>query len=264
MSGKAGMRWRTKKERESKPSCLYCGQEFIRLRTQSSKTFCSCRCANQHRGLARRPSYKCLQCGRDYYRHKHPGDVLRFCSRECSFAYKARKRKSLPIVPCRECGKEFASIHQAQYCSDECRRIKRNKHSNGYDAAKRHYHCKECGVSFAPEYGDKSRIFCSEVCRKRYGNRIGKAVRRARTRGLESESVDPFRVFQRHGWRCYLCGCETPRSLRGTLDARAPELDHITPLAKAGSHTYANTACACRECNQTKHDKPIGQLRLLG
>ena len=43
------------------------------------------------------------------------------------------------------------------------------------------------------------------------------------------------------------CRCIGP-----SHDARAPELDHVVPLASGGAHTYANSACACRECNILK------------
>jgi 5-methylcytosine-specific restriction endonuclease McrA len=50
--------------------------------------------------------------------------------------------------------------------------------------------------------------------------------------------------------------------LRGTHADRAPELDHILPLAAGGDHTFDNVACACRKCNQAKGALPLGQIRL--
>ncbi|WP_413247018.1 HNH endonuclease [Sphingomonas sp. 1P06PA] len=70
-------------------------------------------------------------------------------------------------------------------------------------------------------------------------------------------------MFERDGWRCHLCHRSTPKRLRGSYKPSAPELDHIVPLAKGGSHTRANTACACRQCNGAKSDRVYGQPSLF-
>lgn len=72
------------------------------------------------------------------------------------------------------------------------------------------------------------------------------------TKPRNGERFDPYSVFDRDGWVCQLCGCDTPRSHRGTLQGNAPELDHIVPLARGGVHSQANTQCACRACNGAK------------
>src|SRR5690606_31051798 len=82
--------------------------------------------------------------------------------------------------------------------------------------------------------------------------RAEKAARRAVELGAQSDVIDPIEVFKRDGWRCYLCGCDTPRSLRGTNDPRAPELEHVVALANGGTHTWGNVRCACRACNAAK------------
>jgi 5-methylcytosine-specific restriction endonuclease McrA len=53
-------------------------------------------------------------------------------------------------------------------------------------------------------------------------------------------------------WRCHICGALTLKQMRGTTHLLAPEIDHVVPLARGGEHTYANTACAHRRCNQAK------------
>jgi 5-methylcytosine-specific restriction endonuclease McrA len=88
-----------------------------------------------------------------------------------------------------------------------------------------------------------------------------KALSRGKVDG--AERFDPLEVLARDGWRCHICGVSTPKRLRGTFDDRAPELDHIIPLAAGGEHTRLNTACACRKCNIAKSNKPLGQLRLV-
>jgi HNH endonuclease len=64
--------------------------------------------------------------------------------------------------------------------------------------------------------------------------------------------VNIEKVFDRDGWRCKNCRVRSPRYLRGTSDLRAPELDHIIPLALGGDHDYDNVQLLCRKCNGAK------------
>lgn len=77
------------------------------------------------------------------------------------------------------------------------------------------------------------------------------------------ENVNPIKVFERDKWKCQICGVKTPRKLRGTLDDRAPELDHVMPLSLGGAHSYMNTQCACRKCNAEKSNTPPAQPSLF-
>lgn len=88
-------------------------------------------------------------------------------------------------------------------------------------------------------------------------------ARKMRQRTQTVEAVNPIKVFERDGWRCQLCKRPTPRKLRGSLDDRAPELDHILPVSVGGEHSYLNTQCACRACNAAKSNKPMGQMLLI-
>ena len=133
-------------------------------------------------------------------------------------------------------------------------------------------HCVTCRCWFTPWTGrGGTSVTCSTECHNvraenqlKKSRRIGKAMRRARQRGADSEAVDPMLVFYRDKWICQICGSRTPQRKRGTHDPRAPELDHIVPLAMGGSHKYTNTQCACRECNQRKGASIVGQGHLFG
>jgi 5-methylcytosine-specific restriction endonuclease McrA len=118
--------------------------------------------------------------------------------------------------------------------------------------------CRQCGVEFAPEYGDKRRVFYSDKCLQLRNDRVLRGKRRAREYGVEAQSIDPIAIFERDGWRCYMCKTVTPRQLRGTLHDLAPEIDHILPYSAGGAHTLDNVACACRKCNQNKGAKILG------
>ena len=165
---------------------------------------------------------------------------------------------------CVQCNVWFWSVLQKRTRCDYC-----TKH---YTQAKAR-HCVACGCWFTPWTGrGGTSATCSIECHNaraesqlKKSRRIGKAQRRARQRGADSEAVDPMLVFYRDKWTCQICGSRTPQRKRGTHDPRAPELDHIVPLAMGGAHKYINTQCACRECNQRKGGVSIvGQGHLFG
>lgn len=162
-------------------------------------------------------------------------------------ASKQAERATSPKT-CPACAATFISKSKAQiYCAAACK--------DSRDRSPRP--CKECGVEFAPEYGNKRRIFCSEGCGRRFSRRgrpdHGKNHRqRARHHGVEYEAVDRLKVFERDRWRCQVCGEKTPKRLLGGRKHRSPELDHRVPMAMGGGHTWANVQCACRECNSRK------------
>lgn len=173
--------------------------------------------------------------------------------------WKKRQSKALTL-PCQHCGRVFRVFPGRQdqkACSRACannlrigQRLSRVLHKRA---------CRRCGAEFMAK---QSRVSACDKCRRREHRSISKGVRRAKMRGVNAESVNPLKVFARDGWRCQLCNGATPGRLRGTLEPNAPELDHIVPISKGGSHTYANTQCACRRCNGVKGANVVGQLRL--
>lgn len=200
----------------------------------------------------------CAVCGISFLRQQRRADAALCCSRECGFELirqrgalsrlitaekrlyaRWSKRANAPPKPapkpdkvCRDCGVEVAK--GTQRC-DLCRATatERNKHR--------------------AKFSEASKV----------AKRTAKARRKAIERGTHAERFDPFEIFERDRWRCHLCGCKTPKRLRGTYQDRAPELDHIVPLSKGGQHTRTNTACSCRKCNHAKGGRPLGQLRLV-
>jgi len=197
------------------------------------------------------------------------GRPRRFCSDRCQGrAARARKPKAARTPRlCSVCGSEYQALSTTggTCASASCvkeRERRRNVLSGVQRKALSARTCKRCGTGFTPAYGDKRRGFCSRQCLRATIRRIGKQVRRARLRGNVAERVDPLVVFGRDKWTCQICKRPTPQKQRGTVDGSAPELDHIVPLSLGGEHTYANTQCACRRCNQAKGAKVLGQFRL--
>lgn len=124
--------------------------------------------------------------------------------------------------------------------------------------------CRDCGANISDR--GLSAVLCVKCAdsNARAYRKAWKAGTRLRDRSQRIEKFDPVEVLERDGWKCHLCGGKTPKSLRGTYEPNAPELDHIIPLAKGGEHSRSNTACACRRCNIAKSDRPLGQIRLFG
>lgn len=219
------------------------------------------------------PDAQCRHCNATF-RPSHR-DRTSYCSRPCAFAGRAadkaarlaakvaeRSQRVYPKRNCSECSTEFRSSQTHQlYCSKPCSTRASEKRNRLVDRSARR--CAECDTAFAPDYGSKRRRFCSDGCAKRAARRPGRIKRKAKQRAASVETVDPLKVFERDGWRCQLCGVKTPRSKRGSIHPRAPELDHIVPLAAGGEHSYRNTQCACRACNARKGARPLGQPRLL-
>jgi len=173
------------------------------------------------------------------------------------------ERQPKALKYCKICGAEA----NGAYCGDKCRKVKACRDSHELNKAKKVLKarpCKECGAVFTPEYGNKKRDFCSDLCGHKNARRQRKQKERARMRGAKFEGVNAMEVFARDGWRCQLCKAKLKRKDRGTFKDMAPELDHIVPLSKGGEHSYRNTQCVCRKCNSDKGSNEIGQLRMFG
>ena len=254
-------------------TCPTCGAQFLghHLRVYCSRKCQPCEIAKVRKRV-QSYTYDCAVCGRTYSPTKKEHSTT--CSRECGAEWTglkaAAKANGLRVVasiaraPCKGCGRMFGKAGREAYCSADCRK-EAQRVSTLPDAAT----CKGCGATYQPHSsGGMPSRYCGEECRAsayRAHARSAKIRRKARLRGAVTvERVDPLRVFARDGWRCCECGRSTPSRLRGSTDARAPELDHIVPLAGGGEHSYRNTRCLCRACNGRKADGPGGQLLLFG
>lgn len=223
---------------------------------------------------------RCEGCGRTFPIWRD--GAMRYCSRACAGLdigseiarerkavrqrnYKAVVRKHFQHREqkvCPSCQQLFlTALSRQTYCSSACW-VK----SRRVDKAPRS--CPQCACMFTPFPGRKPRTFCSAACRLKYFRIAhGKSHRhRARRYGVPYEPVNRLKVFERDRWTCQICGAKTPRKLMGTIDKRAPELDHRIPMAPphSGGHTYVNCQCACRDCNIRKGSRLIlGQMQLF-
>lgn len=250
--------------------CKVCKKGFKPYR--KGVKYCSRQCL--HISLKRKKEYRCKQCQKWFL--PKANNRTTFCSRECSFANqktnrklrrRARKCRRIYLNNCRICGKVFAALRKRNNCSEKCRKEYNNRKTYNF-AKERHGNrkikCKECLNWFVKEYGIKKRVFCSSKCSMKYSGRNEKAKRRCRLKESEYESINPIEIFERDGWRCQICKRKTLKNKRGTAHLKAPELDHIIPVANGGPHTHINVQCACRACNLWKSNTHEGQARLFG
>ena len=261
------------------PTCTICGNVIARrinkingLESKAQRKYCSTRCRNARPKPNRKPRTQadrlaniepspvaCRGCGITAWRKVSHNDAGKYCSRECHYQAKAdvgNERQALARMAAAWQWKPSAVvvierdalIRIARYVE---RRVRLTNT------------CAQCSTVFATRRnGGLHRKLCQE-CRAANvsrARRVCKARRRARERGLGSQSIDPLRVFDRDGWRCVLCGVVTPKRLRGTIHGNAPELDHIVPISQGGLHTWGNVQCTCRNCNQEKGATARGQL----
>lgn len=257
--------------------CGWCSKSMV-LKPSVTKvqSYCSITCsmkARRHREGAhqRVKLIACVACGksRAVRRSIRIGkESGKYCSRECAFHSRALVCKEAAAL--RRIALNWAPkpnlLVQAEIAA--LRRIARFVGRR----IKTLRPCTACGTRTIG-YGERKRICasCKQEKIRQYRKtapsrkahkRIYKARRRAIERGLHADQIDPIKVFERDGWRCHLCGCKTPRHLRGTCEPNAPEMDHVIPLAAGGTHTWGNVKCSCRRCNGSKAAKPFGQLGL--
>lgn len=260
-------------------TCKQCGTQL----SGRQKLYCTPRCRDMHisRAKGRTPreeitknaacnqTHTCKWCDVEF-KPKRAGRA-NYCSRDCCFEFRKAKKNLINEMSvshkvyrtkCVVCDVRFDGVHGTLYCSDNCRMtfysIKSKSLHNPVA-----FKCKECGCDCETSYGDTRSVYCSNKCSRRYNKRIRRKMERARLRNVKVETVDPIKVFNRDGWRCQICGKKTPKAKRGSIDERAPELDHIVPLSAGGEHSYANTQCACRQCNARKGGTVYGQLQFF-
>ncbi|MGY1439522.1 HNH endonuclease [Streptomyces reniochalinae] len=81
--------------------------------------------------------------------------------------------------------------------------------------------------------------------------------RRALEAGATVGVVSRWRVHERDGWTCHICGDPVDRIAKAPA-LNAPVLDHVIPLARGGEHSEANIKTAHFYCNSVKRDLEHG------
>lgn len=233
------------------------------------------------------PFVACKGCGKQF-KPKHR-DRMQYCTRQCAYEHAhqwshkvtddLQARKARPIEAkrlklskdlaelvkdkpstyrsvwfrsCRTCDKPYVARNKrGWYCCESCKNPPLIMESRA---------CQTCAAEFETTQKSQKK-YCTASCipdTKHFKARALKA-------GVPYHAVSPFKVFERDGWRCQICGKSTPKTQRGKHKHNSPELDHRIPLALNGPHHYDNVQCACRQCNGEKNSHVIlGQLPMFG
>jgi hypothetical protein len=280
-------------------SCAICGLAFeARDRGKATKQVCSTRCRNVRnkrqrdpeglkadRRRARRTVERvCQWCGVSFTARvgsRDPNAGRVYCSAKCHGAAKGERYGSLANEErVRRSPLDPTSPIRVRECSGGCG-VLRTLHGSctswKCDACSAPVsfvmgHCQRCGLPYVGRwFGTSSSPYCSETCSQaaaskrqvlKYGWNASAWRKRCRVMGLEYEVIHRASVYERDGWRCGLCGKAVSRDIRGRRRG-APSLDHIIPLSRGGSHTYANVQLAHFECNAAKGNRGQQQLSLF-
>jgi hypothetical protein len=239
--------------------CALCGKTFTPY--LKKLRFCSPECSStSNRRIQDRT---CQHCSKSF-RPKH-GKYTTFCSRDCSFAFKAGHKKPrfctvyFPI--CSHCGGIFtARKYTDRFCSAECR-----PKPIYIPKPIRTIACVSCGCAMKTLPGRGStRLYCDPCAEiaKRDTRNAAKRLRKARRKDAFVERVIRQRIYERDRWKCGICkrkvdpSLEVPHPLSKTID-------HIIPLSKGGTHEPRNVQLAHFICNSKRSNKGGVQLRLM-
>jgi 5-methylcytosine-specific restriction endonuclease McrA len=130
--------------------------------------------------------------------------------------------------------------------------------NNGINNSIRRECAGKCGVVLFVAHG--TGLVSCDLCKekaKRKARRMKAAENKRRKRGGKVHGVtyDPYAVFKRDKWKCYMCNNKTQK--KNIYSHNAAEIDHVIPLSKGGKDIPSNVKCCCRRCNGEKGDRLI-------
>lgn len=110
--------------------------------------------------------------------------------------------------------------------------------------------CADCREPFTSRVPNAKR--CAD-CRRKHANRRGDRGyhKRAVHYGVEYVHINKVSIFERDGWRCYLCRKKVRRAWLAGHPMNAT-LDHIVPMSCGGGHVPTNVRTCCWACNIAK------------
>lgn len=212
--------------------------------------------------------YTCSHCGVLWKKETITQGPKKYCSEKCQRLAQEIKGLRWKPVTCKICGKVFLS--QSSHVTKHCMACAPKAIAERHAQRRKTYICKKCGKPFQRVNRPQDmHVFCSRKCAgtgepgKSTGPKqwtFGNTRSKAKALGVVYESVNPRKVFERDGWRCWICGRKLLESDRGMVKPEAPEIDHVIPMSTGGPHTYGNTKACCRRCNCAKLDEDFSFL----
>lgn len=180
------------------------GNEWVRARWGAYGPWAS---------LARMSWFRCEWCGKHSHRNlsgtnKAKGYEQRWCSMAC------RTGQAASLKSERDAARKIAVAE---------RRRSRRKAPVYWAAVLHRQTAKvvtcDCGVQFCPLFKVGKHMKRCPPCQEKECRDQRAAARKAGKVRLKTQwvqMVKPSVVFERDGWKCYICGVATPKALRGT------------------------------------------------
>lgn len=249
-------------KKQQKGKCIFCQKTFvISLLNSERQKYCSTKCRSYHyleKNPDKKPKYEpkihmkqCVYCN-EVFETKFK--IKNFCCKDHESKYKEKERNKNRTIKlykynCKHCSKKGLSKRKKDFCSEKCYGIYRNKKKNNVERKLRR--CAYC-----KKWHRKKRKCCCEVCTKKYNRNSGwrkhsKRMIAARMNGQFDADIDIYKLIERDGGQCYLCGDVVLFNLHYN-DAKYPTIEHVIPISKGGTHSWDNVKVACRDCNSRK------------
>lgn len=202
--------------------------------------------------LARRPASErvlhfCIDCG-----------DLRWGLKYCYPCSLDRAKRLARAMTCERCGFRYKSHPENRYCSWDCESADRQeREAAALPAIERMYAllsrpgakpCWHCGTPVPPN----RKRFCSPKCTSSYHSHVHDHFGQYTTPELFSH----WAIYDREGWRCYVCHELLNPELRGQKKY-GPALDHLVPRLHPlyPGHVQANLVVVHARCNASKNGR---------
>ena len=249
--------------------CLECNKEFTPKRINDVK-FCSNSCSGLFHRRNNKPGRysgngysikECVNCGEEFT-IKYSNEKT--CSEECKKQHrrvkqrtvfnKNRRKIKLYKYTCNFCGDKGYSKRKKACCSQLCRsRYQQQKNVFKNRKLKK---CKYCN-----KWHYKERLYCSEECHKKENSgRRGKRIRLAKNNGQFDTDINIYKLIERDGERCYLCGDAVSFEL-DCYDPKYPTIEHVLAISNGGTHSWDNVKVSCFSCNCKKGTKSLEEFK---
>lgn len=157
-----------------------------------------------------------------------------------------RQRRAVRLIHCPECGRNLK-----HYCKGFCKTCYKRMAGKEYYAENRDAVLARTGQyqrERREQYNEYGRQWVlADPERARRKQRKSARTRRARMAQVVVSDINEVAVYALNGYMCIYCGA--------TQDLT---LDHIVPIANGGPHCEENLVVACKRCNCSKGDRPLG------
>ena len=236
--------------------CELCNSEFeVKRNRLKNQKYCSEECSKyvadrrDKRSRGGPIDKECNLCGKKFKTHKTGYSIQKYCSDYCRNKDYAIKNRVVTYNECKYCSGKFKVGKRKVFCSEGCANKQEELEKKKRWRFKKCKYCEQWHYKY-------NNVYCSEECRRK-GNRLydelrkNKRLERARKNGQFDADIDIYKLIERDGGYCYLCGDDVLFTYHYN-DPKYPTIEHVMPIARGGTHSWDNVKVACRECNTRK------------